>query len=128
MGIVLSVLVAVFVTGCGADGESGKNKANDESASGKALFIRNGCAVCHGSAGRGDGPVASSLRPPPRDFRDRASYKKGRGVEAISETIKLGVPKSAMPAYPHIVPADRRLLALFIESLQSENSSDDNEE
>ena len=128
MGIVLSVLVAVLVIGCGVGGENDKNKANDESASGKALFIRNGCAVCHGNSGRGDGPVASSLKPPPRDFRDRASYKKGRGVEAISETIKLGVPKSAMPAYPHIVPADRRLLALFIESLQSENSSDDNEE
>mgnify|MGYP006101932075 FL=1 len=128
MGIVLSVLVAVLVIGCGVGGENDKNKANDESASGKALFIRNGCAVCHGNAGRGDGPVASSLKPPPRDFRDRASYKKGRGVEAISETIKLGVPKSAMPAYPHIVPADRRLLALFIESLQSEISSDDNKE
>ena len=128
MGIVLSVLVAVLVIGCGVGGENDKNKANDESASGKALFIRNGCAVCHGNSGRGDGPGASSLKPPPRDFRDRASYKKGRGVEAISETIKLGVPKSAMPAYPHIVPADRRLLALFIESLQSENSSDDNEE
>ena len=70
MGIVLSVLVAVFVTGCGTDGESDKNKADDELASGKALFIRNGCAVCHGNAGRGDGPVASSLKPPPRDFRD----------------------------------------------------------
>ena len=128
MGIVLSVLVAVLVIGCGVGGENDKNKANDESASGKALFIRNGCAVCHGNSGRGDGPVASSLKPPPRDFRDRASYKKGRGVEAISETIKLGVSKSAMPAYPHIVPADRRLLALFIESLQSENSSDDNKE
>ncbi len=128
MGIVLSVLVAVLVIGCGVGGENDKNKANDESASGKALFIRNGCAVCHGNSGRGDGPVASSLKPPPRDFRDRASYKKGRGVEAISETIKLGVSQSAMPAYPHIVPADRRLLALFIESLQSENSLDDNEE
>ena len=128
MGIVLSVLVAVFVTGCGADGESDKTKTNDKLATGKALFIRNGCAVCHGNAGRGDGPVASSLKPPPRDFRDRASYKKGRGVGAISETIKLGVQKSAMPAYPHIVPADRRLLALFIMSLQNENSSKDNEE
>ena len=126
MGIVLSVLVAVFVTGCGADGES--DKTNDELATGMALFIRNGCAVCHGNVGRGDGPVASSLEPPPRDFRDRASYKKGRGVGAISETIKLGVPKSAMPSYPHIVPADRRLLALFIKSLQNENSSNDYEE
>ena len=101
MGIVLSVLVAVFITGCGTDGESDKKKADDG---------------------------ASSLKPPPRDFRDRSSYKKGRGVEAISETIKLGVPKSAMPAYPHIAPADRRLVALFIESLQSKNSLDDSEE
>tara|TARA_B110000196_G_scaffold257103_1_gene227457 strand:+ start:59 stop:445 length:387 start_codon:yes stop_codon:yes gene_type:complete len=125
--LLLPILVMLF-TSCGIDEEKVDTNTKSESDTGKALFIRNGCAVCHGNAGRGDGPVASSLKPPPRDFRDRASYKKGRGVEAISETIKLGVPKSAMPAYPHIVPADRRLLALFIESLQSENSSDDNEE
>jgi hypothetical protein len=30
------------------------------------------CASCHGTHGRGDGPLASSLSPPPRDLGDAA--------------------------------------------------------
>jgi len=36
---------------------------------GKPLFLRY-CASCHGVAGRGDGPDASFLDPPPRDLRE----------------------------------------------------------
>jgi len=28
------------------------------------------CAVCHGTAGRGDGPAAKGLTPPPADLTD----------------------------------------------------------
>ncbi|NIN68592.1 MAG: c-type cytochrome, partial [Anaerolineae bacterium] len=28
------------------------------------------CAVCHGATGKGDGPVATNLDPPPTDFTD----------------------------------------------------------
>ncbi len=28
------------------------------------------CSTCHGLGGKGDGPVASSLDPPPRDWTD----------------------------------------------------------
>src|SRR5206468_2612658 len=30
------------------------------------------CASCHGARGAGDGPAASSLKPPPRNFADAA--------------------------------------------------------
>ncbi|HEY4689035.1 MAG TPA: copper resistance protein CopC [Anaerolineae bacterium] len=36
-------------------------------AQGQKLFEAN-CAVCHGFAGRGDGPAAASLKPHPPDF------------------------------------------------------------
>ena len=36
--------------------------ADDVGQSGKQLFARY-CASCHGATGRGDGPVAKSLRP-----------------------------------------------------------------
>ena len=26
------------------------------------------CASCHGTSGKGDGPVGAALQPPPRDF------------------------------------------------------------
>ena len=35
--------------------------------SGRALFAEN-CAVCHGDSGRGDGPAAAGLTPPPIDL------------------------------------------------------------
>ncbi len=35
--------------------------------SGRALFAEN-CAVCHGDGGRGDGPAAAGLTPPPTDL------------------------------------------------------------
>lgn len=35
--------------------------------SGRALFAEN-CAVCHGDTGRGDGPAAEGLQPPPSDL------------------------------------------------------------
>ncbi|MDH3211271.1 MAG: cytochrome c [Myxococcales bacterium] len=36
-------------------------------AAGKAQFDLY-CFVCHGMTGKGDGPVAPTLNPPPRDF------------------------------------------------------------
>jgi mono/diheme cytochrome c family protein len=45
------------------------------------------CAVCHGPAGRGDGPMATALRTPPSDLtkiaaRNSGAYPLGR-VEKI---------------------------------------------
>ena len=116
MAAVLRLAVAVLALGCGGE----EAEPNGEVARGRALFIRNGCAVCHGELGRGDGPVAASLKPPPRDFRDLTAYKKGSGQEAIALTIKRGLPGATMPGYPHISAADRQLIAGYIKSLQGE--------
>ena len=124
MGTVLCLLVIVLVAGCGGE----EKRTSDEVAEGKKLFIRNGCAVCHGPLGRGDGPVAASLKPPPRDFSDNKAYKKGATVEAIGETIRRGVPQSAMPAYPHLDTEDLRLIAVYIQSLQGKATTEEAKE
>jgi mono/diheme cytochrome c family protein len=41
--------------------------AAGDAAKGKVLFETN-CASCHGTSGKGDGPVGAALQPPPRDF------------------------------------------------------------
>ena len=38
-----------------------------DAAAGEALFVTN-CATCHGTSGKGDGPVGAALTPAPRDF------------------------------------------------------------
>lgn len=63
---------------------------------GKAIFIRE-CMVCHGDAGRGQGPYRAELQPGPPDFGDGSygDYTDADYFWRISE----GVPWSAMPAW-----------------------------
>jgi mono/diheme cytochrome c family protein len=42
-----------------------------------AQLFRNHCATCHGTAGRGDGPAASSMRKPPADLTKFALMNGG---------------------------------------------------
>lgn len=87
---------------------------------GHQLYMTNGCAVCHGDQGRGDGRIANTLRPPPRDFRDLAHYKKGASVEQIAETIARGIGGTSMPGYAHLSSQDRLTIARHIVFLQQQ--------
>lgn len=114
------IFAALTATACGP----GTGTAADAApASGRELYVVHGCPVCHGAEGRGDGPVAPTLDPPPRDLRDPSAYRVGSSVEEIASTIEQGVlvfGGSGMPAYAHI-PAEERLeLARYIVSLQEE--------
>ena len=46
-------------------------------ASGRDTYLRH-CAVCHGSEGKGDGPLAASLTKPPSDLTQIAKQNAGR--------------------------------------------------
>ncbi|HQX83719.1 MAG TPA: cytochrome c [Vicinamibacterales bacterium] len=61
------------------------------SQAGRALYAETGCASCHGRNGRGDGPVAPTVDPPPPDFQNVASFKNGTDVAAIATTIATGI-------------------------------------
>jgi mono/diheme cytochrome c family protein len=56
------------------------------------------CARCHGPEGRGDGPDAERLQPPPRDFAS-GTWKVGPTAAAIRKVIVEGLPGSAMPGW-----------------------------
>jgi len=86
---------------------------------GKALYTRYGCTVCHGMDGHGDGPVAYTLKPPPRDFRDPGAYRVGRDVVTIAGTLRDGMPDSpSMVPFPHIKDEERFKIAMYVASLQ----------
>ena len=83
---------------------------------GRQLYERHGCALCHGPEGRGDGRLAASQDPPPRDLHDPRLYRQGHEVEQIEASIRQGVGRN-MPAYSHLSREDRRSLALYLHSL-----------
>ena len=74
------------------------------------------CASCHGATGRGDGPLASQLTPPPVAFanRDRA---RERSLFALHQTITRGVPGTSMPAFSTLSDDDRWALSFFVSTL-----------
>ena len=58
-------------------GLAGAAQAADEDYSGDDLY-RVYCASCHGSGGRGDGPLAASLRAKPPDLCQIAARNDGK--------------------------------------------------
>ena len=87
---------------------------------GRALYKKH-CAACHGEGGKGDGPAAGVLKPPPRDHTDRA-YMGALTDEDIAKVIKMGGAmkgKPLMPSHPQFKEADLQALVAFIRSLSA---------
>src|SRR5262249_23442793 len=78
------------------------------------------CAACHGASGHGDGPAASSLRPPPRNFTDRAWA--GRSDDELAALLRDGGARhglsAAMPAQPDLGAAEIEALVGCVRRLQ----------
>jgi mono/diheme cytochrome c family protein len=82
---------------------------------GKQIFTRE-CLVCHGDAGRGNGPYRDLLQPGPPDFGDGGygDFTDSDYFWRISE----GVPWSAMPAWKiHYGEEDRWKLVHYIRTM-----------
>ena len=63
---------------------------------GKTIYEGKGtCINCHGANGRGDGPGAATLNPPPRVFRSHGFWRH-RSEGEIFWVIKHGSPGTAM--------------------------------
>lgn len=84
---------------------------------GRQLFETH-CQMCHGEAGRGDGPAAGALAVAPRDLT-RRPYKNGCGPGAIVRTLHTGFPTSGMPSFAETLSQDELwALARYVRSLQ----------
>ena len=71
------------------------------------------CAECHGADGQGDGPAADYMLPRPRDF-DQARYQIRTTANGelptdadIMNILEVGMPGTAMPAWPNLSESDR---------------------
>lgn len=90
-----------------------------EIARGKVFYDTNGCVACHGATGRGDGQLASTLTPLPRDFRHADAFKGPRTIASVAAAIAQGIPAvpTPMPAFAHLDLETRQLIAAYVLSL-----------
>lgn len=80
-------------------------------ARGAALYAQQ-CTACHGATGRGDGPAAAGMDPPPIAFTD-ADRAKHRSPLSLYQVISQGLPGTAMMSYAHLSNDDRWALAYY---------------
>jgi mono/diheme cytochrome c family protein len=68
-----------------------------DAAAGKTVYEAN-CASCHGTSGKGDGPVGAALSPPPRDFTvgDFKFDADGDGKPGTDADLKAVIQNGAM--------------------------------
>ena len=104
---------------------------------GAALFAAN-CAQCHGATGKGDGPWAAGMRPPPSDLTALSGpdgFPRARVLSVIDGYDRSGLPGKEMPEFGALLegetvpvdvgdgvltPTPRPLAALlaYLESIQ----------
>lgn len=88
-----------------------------DTSSGQAVFAAN-CATCHGEAGRGNGPAAMGLEPPPADFSDGAWTTGDGSLPAIRNTVENGSPGTAMISWRGtLTDAEISAVAEYVHSL-----------
>ncbi len=103
--------------------------------SGEEEYFRY-CSVCHGVGGKGDGPLAANLTPPPADLTRIKMKHGGFSLQRIADIIQNGGDlkghgSSEMPAWGEVfrdqvepVMASALIfeLALYLESIQDDGS------
>ncbi len=92
-------------------------------ALGKAKYEDAGCAQCHGSEGRGDGPSANGLKDDwgnpisPSDLTLKP-FKSGPNPDDLYRTLSTGLNGTPMPSYADAFsPKDRWALVSYILSI-----------
>lgn len=121
-----ALAVGVFVLVREADWTQGLNDAvglrdpvpvsESSIASGRALYRAN-CVACHGERGRGNGPSAVGLDPPPADLVLHVpQHTDGELFYMVSR----GMPNSAMPAWRSVLTdRERWEIAHYLRQLAS---------
>ena len=104
-------------------------------AAGRALFAGY-CAPCHGTGGRGDGPLAAAVRgaDPDGELARTMDLTKGtfwavswsprtEPLEAdVARTIRFGIPGTPMPGHEMLTDAEVRDLVAYVERLSRSRS------
>ncbi|MBI4238425.1 MAG: c-type cytochrome [Deltaproteobacteria bacterium] len=109
-------LLGLVVVGC-----QGGRGTEVELQRGRQLYTAQ-CAGCHGAKADGQGELASYLTPRPRDLTNGIlKYRTTEGTTPspveILQTVKVGVPGTAMPGWDLLSDKDWRALVAYLQHL-----------
>ena len=90
------LLVAVLVAAVSGGPDESAWAGGGDPGKGKAVYEQR-CLACHGSQGKGDGPMGTLLVPPAADFTSATSRKKSDAD--LLQIIEKGKPPTAMAAW-----------------------------
>jgi mono/diheme cytochrome c family protein len=102
----------------GASAAAAKPTAAVDIEKGRTIYKAN-CIACHGEGGKGDGPAAGALKPPPRDHTDPA-YMNTLTDKNLADVIVMGGAikgKPLMPSHPQLRGQDLDSLVAYVRSL-----------
>lgn len=92
---------------------------------GKRLYERR-CVFCHGTKGKGDGPVSRGIFPRPRDFTlgifKISSTPSGSlpADEDLFETFRRGMPGTMMPSFSNLKEQQLWSLVYYVKSFYTD--------
>ena len=94
----------------------------DAEAQAAAIF-RDTCSMCHGMNGKGDGQMAQSLNPKPRDYTDAAWQASVtdeqiktiimEGGQAVGKSATMPAQKNQLAGKPEVLDALVKLIRAF---------------
>ncbi|MBF0504393.1 MAG: DUF420 domain-containing protein [Candidatus Omnitrophica bacterium] len=118
-GVIVYLMLYVFPVVCFA-------QSGDNIELGYQLYLKYGCAVCHGKEGYGNGPAAKNLYYLPTNFHDLISYRAGTSRGQMKDVIRHGLREedSIMPSFGHIPDQEQDRIVGFLLSLQEHNHED----
>jgi len=90
---------------------------------GKKLYQENGCPVCHGDQGQGDGPLAGGLKNKPRNFKDYEEMKRMPTIR-MEQAIQHGLKGTAMPAFSQFSDSQIEFLTNYLRSFLVDSFTD----
>ena len=80
---------------------------------GREIYLER-CVACHGPGGQGDGPLAKSLTPVPRNLASDP-WKYGDKPEQVLKVLAEGVKDAQMPAWAGTYgPEDLKAIAAYV--------------
>jgi mono/diheme cytochrome c family protein len=127
--LLLSAAALAGAIACTSSAESPAGSAKAVASKGKSgrgwEIYKANCVACHGESGKGDGPGAGVLKPPPRDHTDYA-YMSTLSDKEIGDIIKMGGAikgKPLMPSHPQIHGEDLEKLVAYVRSLSAHGAT-----